>query len=199
MKNLKIICIVALAIIICIIIYLYLHLRETSIDYNANQLILDTQINSNEKFSTITVHITGQIASPGLVTLKEGARISDAIEAAGGITIEADINKVNLAYQLSDGQKIYIPSIYDTEEISYIQDSAGNNVIVDSQTSSLVNINTATQTELETLTGVGPSLANNIITYRKENGKFSCIEDLKNVSGIGDAKFNNIKNFICIK
>ena len=98
-----------------------------------------------------------------------------------------------------------IPNINDkNEEFAFVYDSSGENVItdnkdVDNNKNSKVNINTATQTELETLTGIGPSIAARIIQYRKENGKFESIEELKNVSGIGDSKFEDIRNEVVVK
>lgn len=117
---------------------------------------------------------------------------------AGGATTEADLSKINLAYLLEDGMKIYVPSINDEEETEFVTSSSG--VSENNEKDVLkVNINTATSEELQRLPGVGESIANRILTYRKENGKFSAIEDLKNVSGIGDAKFNNISQYIYIK
>lgn len=147
----------------------------------------------------IIVHITGCVRNNGIIKAEQGARMSDIIELAGGITEEADITKVNLAYVVKDAQKIYIPSIYDEEEVEYITKEKGDNVIVDNNEKgekNVVNINTATQTELETLSGIGPSTALKIINYREENGKFNSIEDIKQVPGIGEAKFNNIKEML---
>lgn len=97
---------------------------------------------------------------------------------------------MNLAYILSDGEKIYIPSVNDEEGVEYIQSSSGN---------AKININTATQEELETLSGIGESIAQSIIEYREQNGKFTSPEDIKNVSGIGDAKYEKLKDEICVK
>ncbi len=167
-----------------------------------------------EDDETIYIHIIGEVRNQGIIELKSGQRIIDAIEKAGGVTQEADISKVNLAFILSDGQKVKIPNINDKEEnIIYVTDSSGKDVIIDSQMGVAignasgnngvngikVNINTANQTELETLNGVGPSLAAKIIEYREKNGKFKNVEDLKNVSGIGEAKFEGIKNQVVIK
>lgn len=155
----------------------------------------------------IIVHITGAVKTTGIIILPEGARIADAIDKAGGLTKEADLDEVNLAYELEDGQKVYIPSVQDKADEGnkvYVTDGSGNNVIVENQNSSnvinkKVNINTATQSELENLPGIGESIATRIIQYRKQNGRFETIEDLKNVSGIGDAKFENIKEYILVK
>ncbi len=145
------------------------------------------------------VHITGCVRNTGIVEVDKGARIADVIEVAGGVTEEADISKVNLAYIVKDAQKIYIPSIYDKEEIEYITFNNGDNIIIKDSSegvSEMVNLNTATQAELEKLPGIGPSTALKIINYREKNGKFKTIENIKQVPGIGDAKFNNIKEMI---
>lgn len=159
------------------------------------------EINKEEKEETkekIIIHITGQVVNEGIVELEEGARIIEAVEKAGGTTEEANLSKINLAYILEDGMKIYIPSKND-EEDEYIVNSAGINEPQNKKESLKVNINTATSDELQRLPGIGESMASKIITYRKENGKFQKIEDLKNVSGIGDIKYNNIKKYIYVK
>lgn len=132
----------------------------------------------------IVIHIAGEVNSPGILYLETNSRIVDAIDKAGGLTVNADLSKVNLAYELKDGQKIYIPSIYDESISNYITESAGNNVLDNStfQEKETININLATQNELETLPGVGKSTANKIIEYRTKNGKFKAIEDIMNVS-----------------
>lgn len=153
--------------------------------------------NNNEY---IIVHITGAVNEEGIVEIKEGSRISDVIKLAGGTTEEADLSKINLAYAVKDGQKIYVPNINDSKTVMYVTDEAGENVLEEEKESSeeKININTATQTELETLNGIGPSTALKIINYRTENGKFKKIEDITNVPGIGESKFENIKESICI-
>ena len=156
-----------------------------------------------EETNQIVVHITGEVKNAGIVYLESGARIADAIEAAGGATEDADLDQVNLAYLLEDGQKIYIPNKNEEiEQGEYIISDSGENVIEESssakEVSGKVNINTATQEELETLTGIGSVLAQRIIEYREENGNFESIEDIKNVKGIGDSKYSDIKDSICI-
>lgn len=159
-----------------------------------------------EKKVQIVVHIAGQIKNPGVIALNEGARIIDAINAAGGTTEEADLSKVNLAYILEDAQRIYIPSINEKENESYISNGSGQTSIVSAKSNTgektsieKVNINTANETELQEIPGIGQSIASKIIAYRKENGKFDSIEDIKKVSGIGTSKYNSIKNYICVK
>ncbi len=163
-----------------------------------------------EEVKQITVHIMGQVSNPGVVILMEGSRVIDAINAAGGMLEEVDMSKINLAYVLEDGQKIYIPSTKEKERDTYITKENGNNVITGGKSESvnagktkegkmMININTATQAELEQLPGIGAAIASRIVSYRNENGSFKNLEDIKNVSGIGNAKFNNIKNYISVK
>lgn len=196
------------AIIIALtIIGYYVYGRQT----NEEQLLTseeaidkaqDQQLNEQTE---IIVHITGAVKKEGIVTLKENSRIADAVEAAGGLKEDADMSKINLAYVLEDGMKIKIPSVNDKNEETK-QDVTNEEEIVDiipesniKSEKEMVNINKASQTELETLPGIGPSIALKIINYRNENGKFSNIEDLKKVSGIGENKYENIKALISVK
>ncbi len=132
-----------------------------------------------------------------------GDRIINAIELAGGVTEKADLSKVNLAFILSDGNKIRIPSVddIDVNKENYISSDGGKNIVIEGNGESYgkVNINVATQTELETLTGIGPSIAAKIIEYRNKNGKFNTKEDIKKVSGVGNEKYNGIKDEITVK
>ena len=167
--------------------------------------IVETENTNNEVIieeQNIIIHVTGAVKKEGVVKVKKDSRISDVIEAAGGITEEADLSKINLAYIVKDAQKIYVPSINDEENLENITEEAGENVIDEDNIISKnqkVNINTAYQTELETLSGIGPSTALKIINYRNENGHFEKIEDIKNVPGIGDAKYESLKDGICVE
>ncbi len=233
--------IVCIIMIIGISVYLYLNhkqyenfdsiktLEEMENGMQKNQIDKESKNNINENVSEnlenaninevqeeteeakIAIHITGEVKKKGILYLDKGARIADAIEAAGGATKNASLDQVNLAYILEDGQKIYIPNKNEKIETgAYIIANSGKNVLVEEGNGSTtteknakgvngkVNINTANQTELETLQGIGPSLAQRIIEYRKENGKFQTIEDIQNVKGIGDSKYSNIKDDICI-
>ena len=224
-------------VILCVIILFFLDKKDASSeDYNYLE-ISEESINSNttednntEVQNNIYIHIMGEVKNPGVVIAKEGDRIKDIIEKAGGTTEKADLKNINLAYKVEDGQKINIPNIDENKNenvlqekddeknksttdntgnenaknVNYITKSGGTNVIVDGNNndaeskSSKVNINTATQTELETLNGIGPSTASKIIKYRNEKGKFKKIEDIKNVSGIGEAKFKKIEADIVV-
>ncbi len=166
----------------------------------------DTEENATENSETnseieeIIVHVAGEVNKPGIVNLKSNSRIADAINAAGGVTKEADLNQINLAYILEDGQKIYVPNKNEKiEGNEYITKDSGNNEgNSNSKEEKKVNINQAKQTELEELPGIGPSLASRIIEYREQNGKFEKIEDLQNVKGIGESKFSDIKDKVSI-
>ena len=136
---------------------------------------------------TLCVYVCGAVNTPGVIYLDEDSRVCDAIKAAGGITADADINVLNQAEKITDGQKIYVPLIGE----SY----AG---YTDESKSSLININTAGVNELLTLPGIGESKANAIIAYRNDNGRFKKIEDIMNISGIKEAAFNKIKDNICV-
>ncbi|MCR5147230.1 MAG: helix-hairpin-helix domain-containing protein [Clostridia bacterium] len=156
-----------------------------------------------KKANKIYIHIIGEVNNSGVIELEKGNRIVDAIKKAGGVTEKADLAKVNLVFVLSDGQKIRIPSVDDKEKVEYVIKDNGNNIIENSIYNSglgggKVNLNSATQTELETLSGIGPSLAARILEYRNKVGKFKKIDELKNVKGIGDSKFQNIKDQVVI-
>ncbi len=191
--------IIAISFIIIAIISIYFFIR----DANSETIVTNDLLIKNKSYTTeiseIVVHIDGEIKSPGIVSIKDGSRISDAISAAGGLTENADLTDVNLAYVLHDGQKIHIPSITDENSSQIIITNAGNDVLVsDSVVQPRVNINRASQAELESLPGIGASTALKIIEYRELNGLFENIEEIMNVNGIGESKFNNIKDFICI-
>lgn len=156
-----------------------------------------------EEEDIMAVHVTGEVKKPGVVKVKEGSRIEDIIEAAGGLTENADTTNINLAYMVEDGMKIRIPSSNEEDiEENYISVDSGKRVIMSDESNNqslIVNINTANETELEQLPGIGPSISSKIVDYRNQNGKFKNIEDIKNVTGIGDSKYEKIKDFIKVK
>ena len=224
LKQKKIIAIIL--IILVIIAYYYLYLKNSTEeisnqDLEVNNTQESNQTNETEKETeeTIVVHISGAVNIEGIVELEAGSRIANAIEKAGGVKENADMTDINLAYPLEDGMKIYIPTKEETEanknnenmvDESYVTSSSGgvsskedtNSTQGSSKSTTSnekVNINTATQEELDTLPGIGPSIASKIIDYREQNGKFNSIEEIKEVSGIGDAKYEKIKDSITIK
>lgn len=139
----------------------------------------------------IMVDIGGEVVSPMVVELEEGSRVEDAIKAAGGVTGNADLTEINRADFLEDGDKILIPSKQETTTDS-LSKGGGYSLYSDSR----ININTAGSEELQMLDGVGPVTAQKIIDYRETNGSFKSIEDIKNVSGIGDKTYDKFKDDI---
>lgn len=193
-KTKIIIGVVALIIVSTIIAY-FVKINNTEEDYEMLELTEENEIENDDDYvkNEIMVHVVGEVKYNGIVMLKENSRVVDAIAAAGGETEKADLSKINLAYTLSDGEKLYIPSKED-EETEFITTGNGEKSV--QSENGLININSATVTELQNLPGIGEALAERIVMYRTQNGKFSNIEDIKNVSGIGDSKFENIKDLI---
>lgn len=213
-ENKKKIISVTLVVISIIGFVIYLITNEKSSNINLDDIVENNDkinIEDNEEKAVedsaeeiskeIVVHITGEVKKEGVVYLKEGARVIDAIEEAGGETKEADLSQVNLAYILQDGQKIYIPN-KNEKNSEYITENIGNNVEENSTSTreegKKVNINTASIEELDQLPGIGPSIAQRIVDYRTEHGKFKTIEEIQDVKGIGDAKYDEIKDNITV-
>jgi competence protein ComEA len=130
----------------------------------------------------LTIYINGAVATPGLYTLPIGSRVDAAVKAAGGILPGAEMNEINLAMQLTDGQQINIPGIVDTSHVNVGR----------------VNINTATAAELDNLPGIGPTTAQAIVDYRLQHGPFQVIQDIQNVPGVGPATFAEIQDYIIV-
>lgn len=143
-----------------------------------------------EEPQAICVYVCGAVATPGVVELPAGSRACDALDAAGGLTADADERSVNLAAVLEDGQQLYFPT---TEEAETQRESA------EAESSGLVNINTADAAQLCTLPGIGESRAAAIIAYREEHGDFAAPEDVMAVSGIKTAAYEKIKAYITVK
>jgi competence protein ComEA len=141
----------------------------------------------------IVVQISGAVPRPGVYALPEGARMQDLISAAGGFLAEADKETINLARTLEDGERIDIAYV---EGFSPVIPTAAPEVV--EATTDLININTASSAELESLPGIGPTTAQKIIDYRDANGPFLSIEDIINVSGIGPGTYERIKDLITV-
>lgn len=134
----------------------------------------------------IYVHVGGAVGRPGLYKLPDGARVNDAIRAAGGVNADADLDALNLASKLKDGDKVLVPK-------------RGESVAsADGGSSARVNINTATVDQLDTLPGIGPALAQRIIAYREKHGGFRKLDDLEKVPGIGPAKLDALRDLVTV-
>jgi len=178
-----------------------------NINFEEN-ITINPPINSSESNSTVKIeippviiHIAGAVKSPGVYQLKSTDRIIDAVKIAGGAIEEANLDAINLATLLKDGQKIIVPyKIFnrpDEENNENIYKNVEN--IYSFSTVDKVNINTANTIALQTLPGIGPVLSERIIEYRNQNGLFGIIDDIKDVSGIGEKKFEGIKDLICVQ
>ena len=176
---------------------------------NPSDAMSETTIESALTVQVISIYICGEVRNPGIYEAPKGVILNEIIEDAGGLTERASVNNINLVYQIESNMSIYIPS---EEEIS--KGFSGGDVIrqdgvyvwggssagsSDSGSTVIqtVNINTATLDELKSLPGIGEVTAQAIIDYRKDT-PFQSIEDIKNVTGIGDSKYNRIKDYICV-
>ena len=156
----------------------------------------DTNPVNSEKEETpaqVMVYVTGRVRRPGVITLREGDRVADAVELAGGCLPDADLSRINLAQKVKDEAMYYIPGIGE-ELPSHLETGASNH-----EESGKVNINEADQSLLETLTGIGPAKAKSIIEYREKHGSFKSIEEIMNVSGIGEKTFEKLKDHITVR
>ena len=212
-------------IIMVLIIGYFIYQRKNEFTIKEEELSNENTIKEpkEEKSKKIIVHISGAVKQEGVVELEENSRIADAIEKVGGLKENAETKEINLAYKLEDGMKIYVPTkeeiqnkesqeankenqyVYEgTKENQYVYEGTKeNNSQRNSEEKNIsvnkkVNINKASQEELDNLPGIGPSTASKILEYRKQNGNFKNIEDIKEVSGIGEAKFEKIKEMITV-
>ena len=150
---------------------------------------------------SVVVHVTGAVSSPGVVTLPPGSRVTDAINAVGGASADADTEQLNLARVLSDGEQIRVPRIGEVlpdpapqpggDAASGARTAPGKSG--DGGASGTVNINTASASELEKLPGIGPALAQRIVEYRDSHGPFASVDSLTDVPGIGKAKLEGLR------
>lgn len=176
-----------------IIIVVILITSCISLIFENNKSSNSFSINDNElvkKEGLIAIYITGEVNNPGVYYIEDGMRLNDIVELCGGFKDTADLSEVNLAEKLNDSDKIFIPKIVSD---NYEENNLGEN----NDDSGKVNINTANKIQLKELDGIGDTLADNIIKYRNNN-KFKSIEDILNVDGIGQAKYEKIKEYICI-
>ena len=151
---------------------------------------------SNESRAPIFVHVSGAVVNPGLYELEKGSRVADAVSAAGGFTEDAIPDSCNLAKALSDGEKLVIASTAASGQAD--NPSQQGNPDAQANATSLVNLNTATASELESLPGIGESTARRIIADRQAHGPFESIDDLMRVSGIGQKKLDALAGLVCV-
>ena len=186
MHNKKIIFVVIFTVILVGVSFFLFNEREK------NNLLPTEEIPVKKK--EISVYVSGQVITPSVVTFddEENLKVVDAVNAAGGLTEFADTEFINLSEPLSDGQHIHIP----TKEISLQEKTAPT--AEQNSSGGLVNINTADEKELQKIRGVGPAIAQRIIDFREQNGKFKSIDEIKKVRGIGEKTFEKIKDSITV-
>ena len=178
-------------IIFAIIVGLFVSRSESKTDTdNVEGIIQEVEETSTENL--FFVYVVGAVYKPGVVEVEEGTRLYQVIQKAGGALETADLSKINLASIVKDEQKITVPYIENKED--KVNDNSAN---VQAGVR-LVNINTASETELQTLNGIGASTAKKIVDYRNQNGDFNTVEEIMNVSGIGQSKFDSIKDDITV-
>jgi competence protein ComEA len=188
--------------LVCLLLLLSIVLggdKEAKKPATASETLVFSKEETNEEHQKkeeaelpIVIDIKGSVQNPGIYTMKDGERIDDAINKAGGFTKNAEVTAVNLAQKVTDEMVVYVPSEGEKELTSI---PVGG---TDTEKSALININNAQSEELQKLNGVGPSKAEAIITYREENGPFKAPEDIMNVSGFGEKSFEKIKEQITV-
>ncbi len=206
-KNKVIILLISVCVIVFGLLYTYNYKKENLIYsdkvvieskniYESSILSENIEIEKEEIEEEIKVYICGAVNTVQVVTLKKGSRIIDALELVGGANEEADLNNINLASIISDGQKIYIPKMgEEVDKIEFSEENSNSTNIINTE---FVDINKATKIELQILPGIGETIAEYIIEYRTQNGEFKNIEELKNVTRIGEKTFEKIKDKIII-
>jgi len=170
---------------------------EEKIEEQTHQAIEEEQ----QKPTTLLVDVQGAVLHPGVYALDDGDRVIDAIQAAGGYATNAESRLVNHAMKLADEMLIYIPTVGEEppeESMATLSTAQSNEATTTISNEGVVHLNKATEADLMTLSGVGPSKAAAIIQYREENGPFQSIEELMNVSGIGEKTFEALEQYITV-
>lgn len=193
-----------IVIIIGIGIILYKNFNnEDNLALNSPSNFSENNIAEKIEVPSVIIHISGAVKNPGVYQLKSTDRVVDAVKIAGGITERANPDAINLAALLKDGQKIIIPYKISNQVTVESDKNISKNIeevySSSSSSSDQININTADDHTLQSLPGIGPVLSQKIIDYRNLNGLFEVIDDIKDVSGIGEKKFEGIKDLICVQ
>ncbi|HFI0586731.1 TPA: helix-hairpin-helix domain-containing protein [Streptococcus suis] len=171
---------------------------QTEQTSNSSELVEETSTEVSKEPSQLVVDVKGAVAKPGLYTLEADARVNDAVDAAGGLTSQADPKSINLAQKLSDEAVVYVAS--KDENISVVASTTTSSAMSqEEKNTSLVNLNTATEADLQTISGIGAKRAADIIAYREANGRFKSVDDLNNVSGIGDKTMESIRPYVTVE
>lgn len=199
----KFVLLIVLSIFCLVGIMMYVILPKNRTEFDSSlELVsevssITSDTNEEEISDKFYVDIKGAVVSPGVYEVSDDMRVLDVVKLAGGLTEASDDKKVNLAEKLIDQMVIYIPEIGEERFELVTQVSTGDKSITE-QDSKLININTSSASELQSLNGIGEKKAEKIIQFREENGSFKTIEDLKKVDGIGEKTFDSLKSQITI-
>ncbi len=189
---------IALGIGACVVVVLLLFALGIRFDKSSSSSRSATTVDSvtpaTDTGSELVVYVTGAVVHSGVFRINANFRVIDAVSAAGGSTPDAAVEGVNMAAKLSDGQRIYIPR---KNEINVNNNSTSSNT-GESNQNSPININTASSSELDGLPGVGPATAQAILSYRQQHNGFRSINELRNITGIGDAKFAKLRPLVTV-
>jgi competence protein ComEA len=173
----------------------------TLVDATATATATDTK----GQPATIAVHVAGAVNHPGVVELRSGARVIDAVEAVGGALADGDLDRLNLAAKVTDGQRVYVAKVGQSDPGAVGEpsgpaagDPSASGTSASGTTGGKVNLNTATQAQLEELPGIGPTYAQAIIAERQRKGGFTSVNDLRSVRGIGDKRFAELAPLVTV-
>ncbi len=176
----------------------------TLVDPTPTDASAATATGAKGQAATIAVHVAGAVNHPGVVELKAGARVIDAVEAVGGALADGDLDRLNLAAKVTDGQRVYVAKVgqADPGAIGSSGTAADGDPASDgtsgAATGGKVDLNTATQAQLEELPGIGPTYAQSIIAERQRRGGFTSVNDLRSVRGIGDKRFAELAPLVTV-
>lgn len=174
---------------------------SSSADEKSEKIVSKAKADEEES-EQVTVDIKGAVKNPGVYELRAGARVHEAIQKAGGLTADAEAKSINQAQKLTDEAVIYVAKIgeegADVTQTGQYQAEASDSAGASGGKSDKVNLNTATETELQTISGIGQKRASDIIAYRESNGRFKSVDDLKKVSGIGDKTLEKLKEYVTV-
>ena len=196
-RSYKPVYLIGVAVLLLLAIVYFAFSFFSSTESSGVEVTKEQDAQETQAAKKVYVHVAGEVNSPGLIELDEGARVSEAISLAGDATEDANVAGVNLAKKCEDGEQIIVPKKASEADAA----SSGDGTAASSSASSAsgkVNINTADSAELQTISGIGPSKAQKIIDYRTQNGSFKSVDDLTNVSGIGDKTLASIRDQICV-
>ena len=174
---------------------------SSSADEESEKIVPKAKADEEES-EQVTVDIKGAVKNPGVYELRAGARVHEAIQKAGGLTADAEDTSINQAQKLTDEAVIYVAKIgeegADVTQGGQHQAGASDSASASGGKSDKVNLNTATEAELQTISGIGQKRASDIIAYRESNGRFKSVDDLKKVSGIGDKTLEKLKEYVTV-